>query len=137
MGNMNASEQIKSHINGLSGWRGKMLARLREVINDAAPVLVEEWKWNTPVWSHNGNVVAIGAFEDHVKVNFFKGASLSDPNGLFNAGLEAKASRAIDIHEGDAFNEAALKDLVRAAVALNEAKSKPQPQKRKKSSQSK
>jgi hypothetical protein len=132
MGSMNASEQIMSHINELSGWRGKMLARLRKVIHDAAPVLVEEWKWNTPVWSHNGNVVAAGAFEDHVKVNFFKGASLSDPKGLFNGGLEAKASRAIDIHEGHALNEAALKNLVRAAVALNDAKSKQQRQKRKK-----
>ena len=65
------------------------------------PELVEEWKWNTPVWSHNGNVLAVGAFQDHVKINFFKGASLDDPHGLFNAGLEAKASRAIDIHKAD------------------------------------
>src|SRR6266849_4680752 len=77
------------------------------------------WKWNTPVWSHNGNVVAVGAFGDHVKVNFFKGASLDDPHDLFNAGLEAKVSRAIDIHEGERINAAALQDLVRAAVALN------------------
>jgi hypothetical protein len=125
MSTINASDQITSHINETSGWRGKMLARLRKVILDAAPSLVEEWKWNTPVWSHNGNVVAAGAFENHVKVNFFKGASLNDPEGLFNAGLEAKSTRAIDIYEGDVLNEEALKSLVRAAVALNDAKSKP------------
>ena len=119
MTNLSAAERITSYIDGLSGWRGKIVARLRKLIGDTAPQLVEEWKWNTPVWSHNGNVVAVGAFSDHVKVNFFKGASLSDPKGLFNAGLEAKATRAIDIHEGDKLNEAALKELVRAAVALN------------------
>jgi hypothetical protein len=102
-----------------------MLARLRKVILEAAPSLVEEWKWNTPVWSHHGNVVAAGAFQNHVKVSFFKGASLSGSKGLFNAGLEAKASRAIDIHEGDVLDEEALKSLVRAAVALNGAKPKP------------
>jgi hypothetical protein len=77
------------------------------------------------VWSHNGNVVAVGAFQNHVKVNFFKGASLNDPHGLFNAGLEARTTRAIDIYEGDFINEAALKDLIRAATALNSAKPKP------------
>ncbi len=77
------------------------------------------WKWGTPVWSHKGNVVAVGAFQDHVKVNFFQGAALPDPQGLFNAGLEAKATRAIDLHEGDKVNEAALKELVRAAVEYN------------------
>jgi hypothetical protein len=132
MANMSASEQITNHINDLVGWRGKMLARLRKTILDAAPELVEEWKWNTPVWSSNGNVVAAGAFKDHVKVNFFKGASLSDPKGLFNAGLDAKATRAIDIHEGDKLNEQALKELVRAGVALNEAKPKTSTTKKKK-----
>src|SRR5258705_7672431 len=121
---MTASERITSHINDLGDWRGKVLAHLRSLIRSAAPDLVEEWKWNTPLWSHNGNVVAVGAFQDHVKVNFFKGASLEDPHHLFNAGLDAKASRAIDIHEGDRINQAALKDLVRAAVALNGAKGK-------------
>ena len=101
-----------------------MLKQLRELIHDAAPDALEEWKWNTPVWSQNGNIVAIGAFQDHVKVNFFKGASLNDPHHLFNAGLEAKASRAIDLHEGDHINTAALNDLVRAAVAINTGKSK-------------
>jgi hypothetical protein len=116
---MNASARITSHIEGLADWRGKVLAQLRTLIRDAAPGVVEEWKWNTPVWSYNGNVAAVGAFQDHVKVNFFKGALLDDSQGLFNAGLEAKASRAIDIHKGDRINAAALKDLVRAAVALN------------------
>jgi len=95
------------------------MARLRKLIGEAAPDLTEEWKWNTPVWSYKGNVLAVGAFEDHVKVNFFKGASLDDPRHLFNAGLEAKASRAIDIHESDKIDESPLKALVRAAAALN------------------
>jgi hypothetical protein len=121
---MTASERVTNHINELGDWRGKALARLRRLIHDAAPDLIEEWKWNTPLWSCNGNVVAVGAFQDHVKINFFKGASLDDPHRLFNAGLEAKASRAIDVHEDDRINEAALKDLVRAAVALNRGKPK-------------
>jgi hypothetical protein len=119
---MTASERITSHINDLADWRGQVLARLRELIRGAAPELVEDWKWNTPVWSHNGNVLAAGAFQDHVKVNFFKGASLDDPQRLFNAGLDAKATRAIDIHEGDRLNEPALKKLVRAAVAQTSGK---------------
>ena len=114
-----ASQQIDSYIKSLTDWRGKMVARLRKLIQDAAPELSEEWKWDTPVWSHRGNVVAAGVFKDHVKLNFFKGASLSDPNHLFNAGLEAKATRAIDIAEGEDINEAALTDLIRAAVAHN------------------
>jgi hypothetical protein len=121
---MDASEEITRYIETLDDWRGKMVARLRKLIRGAAPDLVEEWKWNTPVWSHNGNVVAVGTFRDHVKINFFKGASLEDSDGLFNAGLEAKATRAIDIHEKDRINEAALKELIRAAVALNSAKPK-------------
>lgn len=119
---MNASEQITRHIAGLADWRGKVLAQLRKTIREAAPEATEEWKWNTPVWSQKGNVVAVGAFHDHVKINFFKGASLDDAHGLFNAGLDAKASRAIDIHEGDRINTTALKELVRAAVALNSGK---------------
>jgi hypothetical protein len=121
---MNASEQITKHIHDLADWRGKVLEHLRKLIHDAAPAAIEEWKWNTPVWSQNGNIVAIGAFQDHVKINFFKGASLNDSHGLFNAGLEAKASRALDIHKGDRINTAALKDLVRATVALNAGKPK-------------
>jgi hypothetical protein len=113
------SQLITNQIAELADWRGKLLARLRKLILEADPGLTEEWKWGTPVWSHKGNVVAIGAFQDHVKLNFFKGASLDDPHGLFNAGLEAKATRAIDLFEGDKINAPALKQLVRAAVEYN------------------
>ena len=113
------SQQIDNYIKGLDDWRGAMIARLRKLILDAEPNLTEEWKWDTPVWSYKGNVVAAGVFKDHVKLNFFKGASLEDPKGLFNAGLDAKATRAIDITEGEEINEAALKDLVQSAVAQN------------------
>ena len=119
---MNASELIDNRIKELADWRGKTLARIRTLALEAVPDMVEEWKWDTPVWSNNGNVVAAGAFKDYLKINFFKGALLEDPNHLFNAGLEAKASRAIDIHENDKINEAALKDLIRAAAALNTLK---------------
>lgn len=119
-----ASLQIDTYIQELGDWRGKMIARLRKLILEAAPELIEEWKWDTPVWSRKGNVVAAGVFKDHVKLNFFKGASLEDPNHLFNAGLNAKATRAIDIHEGQDINEAALKDLVRMAVDHNASGSK-------------
>ena len=113
------TQTIDNYIQGLGDWRGKMIARLRVLVLEAAPELTEEWKWDTPVWSHKGNVVAAGVFKDHVKLNFFKGASLEDPNGLFNAGLDAKATRAIDISEGDEIDEVALRDLVRTAVAYN------------------
>ncbi len=116
---MTPSQFITNQIAGLPDWRGKLLARLREVVHEAAPDIVEEWKWETAVWSQKGNVVAAGVFKDHVKLNFFKGASLEDPYGLFNAGLEAKASRAIDLFEGDEIDESALKDLIRSAVAYN------------------
>lgn len=119
-----ASQQIDNYISGLTDWRGKMVARLRRLVLEAAPELTEEWKWDTPVWSYKGNVVAAGMFKDHVKLNFFKGASLDDPNHLFNAGLDAKASRSIDLSENEEFNESALKDLVRAAVAHNTSGSK-------------
>jgi hypothetical protein len=118
------SQRITNYITELADWRGKMLARLRKLILEADPAMVEEWKWDTPVWSHQGNVVAAGAFKDHIKLNFFKGASLQDPLSLFNAGLEAKATRAIDIHEGDTINEPALQELIRAAVAQNGSKQK-------------
>jgi len=117
--NLSPSQHITKYINELADWRGKTLAQLRKLILEAAPELAEEWKWDTPVWSHKGNVVAIGAFKDHLKVNFFKGASIKDPKKLFNAGLDAKATRAIDLHEGDKINESALKELVQAAVAYN------------------
>ena len=113
------SQLITNQIAELADWRGKMLARLRKLILEAAPDITEEWKWGTAVWSHKGNVVAVGAFKDHLKINFFKGASLKDPKGLFNAGLEAKATRAIDFSEGDNIDASALKELIRAAVAHN------------------
>src|SRR5690349_15484293 len=116
---MTPSERINNYISELSDWRGQMIGQLRQLIQSADPNLTEEWKWDTPVWAHKGNVVAAGVFKDHVKLNFFKGASLEDPNGLFNAGLEAKATRAIDIAEGEQINETALKELVRTAVAYN------------------
>jgi hypothetical protein len=116
--------QIDRYIAGLPDWRGKRIEQLRKVILDAVPDIAEDWKWNTPVWSAYGSVVAVGAFQDHVKVNFFKGALLKDPHQLFNAGLEAKTSRAIDIAEHDDVNEAALKDLIRAAVAFNKGEGK-------------
>jgi hypothetical protein len=124
---MNASEQITRHIHDLGGWRGKLLEQLRALIREAAPDAAEDWKWNTPVWSQNGNLLAIGAFQDHVKINCFKGASLEDSAGLFNAGLEAKASRAIDLREGDPVRTAALRELIRAAAALNGGKPKSKP----------
>jgi hypothetical protein len=116
---MNASKQIDKQIAGLSGWRGRTMARLRSVISEADSKLTEGFKWNTAVWSANGNVCALGAFKDHIKINFFKGALLPDPHHLFNSGLEAKASRSIDLYEGDAVNESHLKALVRAGVAQN------------------
>ena len=114
-----ASQRIIDHISELTDWRGKVLDRLRNLILAAAPELTEEWKWKTPVWSYHGNVVAAGAFKDHLKLNFFKGASLKDPKKLFNAGLEAKTSRGIDIKQGSSIDESALQELVRAAVVLN------------------
>ena len=116
---MSPSQHITSYIAGLSDWRGEMLARLRQLVLEAAPDIKENWKWDTPVWSQKGNVLAVAAFKDHMKLNFFKGVFLDDPQGLFNAGLEAKATRAIDLNEGDSIDESALKELIRAAVAYN------------------
>ncbi|OGO36263.1 MAG: hypothetical protein A2Z03_07900 [Chloroflexi bacterium RBG_16_56_8] len=119
-----ASQNIDTMIKELADWRGTMLSRLRKLIHEAAPDITEEWKWGTPVWSQKGNVVAAGVFKDHVKLNFFKGASLKDSGGLFNAGMDANASRAIDFIEVDDIDESALKDLIRAAVDLNISGSK-------------
>ena len=121
---MKPSELIDQQIADLPDWRGQMFARLRKLIHQADPNLTEEWKWNTGVWTYNGLVCAVSAFKDHVKINFFKGASLPDPHGLFNSGLEAKTSRSIDFYEGDNIDEPALKDLIRAAVAHNQASRK-------------
>src|SRR5688572_32530662 len=117
--NMTASEQITKQIADLPDWRGEILTRLRKLVLEVAPEITEEWKWDTAVWSHKGNILAVGAFKDHIKINFFKGASLNDPQGLFNAGLDAKATRAIDLRAGDKINEPALKELIRAAVVFN------------------
>jgi len=117
------SKLIDQQIAELTDWRGKTMAKLRKIVHDADPAITEEWKWNTAVYSHNGLVVAVGAFKRSVKMNFFQGASLPDPHRLFNAGLEAKKTRAIDFHEGE-INEPALKDLIQAAVAHNIAGSK-------------
>lgn len=119
MADLTPSQNIDKFINELTDWRGKWIAKFRELILKTAPEVTEEWKWGVPVWAHKGNVVASGVFKDHVKLNFFKGASLSDPKHLFNAGLEAKATRAIDIGEGDKIDEAALKELIRQAVSFN------------------
>ncbi len=113
------SQHIDQFIKELTDWRGKWIKQFRELILKTAPEVTEEWKWGVPVWVCKGNVVASGVFKDHVKLNFFKCASLKDPKHLFNAGLEAKATRAIDIGENDKIDEAALKELVRAAVDYN------------------
>jgi hypothetical protein len=117
-----ASEQIDKHIAELPGWRGEAIAQLRRIINESDPKLQEGWKWGTPVWTAKGNVVALGAFKEHVKVNFFKGAHLDDPRGIFNAGLDAKESRSIDLREGDPIHEAGLQALIRAAVDYDASK---------------
>lgn len=118
---MDASKLIDKQIAEVTDWRGKMMARLRKIILSVNSGIGEEFKWNTPVFTYNGNVCALGIFKDHVKVNFFKGASLADPKKLFNAGLEAKTSRGIDLHNGDRIDETAFKNLIKAAVSLNKA----------------
>jgi hypothetical protein len=124
-----ASAFIDAKINDLGDWRGKMLAKVRAVIHEADPEITEEWKWmGTPVFSHGGIVCTGESYKNVVKMTFAKGAALKDPSGLFNSSLDGNVRRAIDIHEGDKVDEAALKDLIRAAVALNlEGKSKPKP----------
>jgi hypothetical protein len=114
---MNPSERIDKQIAELTDWRGHMVARLRTLIREADPDITEEWKWDTAVWSHQGLVCAVGTFKNAVKMNFFQGAFLEDPQKLFNAGLDAKKTRAIDFREGSAVDESAVKDLIRAAVA--------------------
>lgn len=116
---MNPSERIDQQIAEFDDWRGSMIARLRKLIRETDPDITEEWKWETAVWSHRGLVCAVGSFKNAVKMNFFQGAFLGDPHTLFNAGLDAKKTRAIDFHEGDAVNEPALKELLRAAIAHN------------------
>jgi hypothetical protein len=116
------SELIDARIEELGDWRGKMLSRLRALIKAADPDVVEEWKWRgVPVWSHDGIICTGETYKAVVKTTFAKGASLKDPAHLFNSSLEGNTRRAIDFHEGDKVNEAALKALVRAAVALNKS----------------
>jgi hypothetical protein len=129
-----ASALIDAKIKELGGWRGKTFARVREIIHEADPEIVEEWKWvkttspGTPVFSHGGIVCTGETYKNVVKMTFAKGAALKDPSGLFNSSLDGNVRRAIDIHEGDKVDEAALKDLIRAAVALNlKGKIKPKP----------
>jgi len=120
-----ASAFIDEKIKELGDWRGKMLAKVRAIIHEADPEIVEEWKWvkptspGTPVFSHGGIVCTGETYKNVVKMTFAKGAALKDPSGLFNSSLDGNVRRAIDIHEGDKVDEAALKDLIRAAVALN------------------
>jgi len=113
------SELIDARIAELGDWRGETLARVRELIKEADPEVVEEWKWRNPVWSHDGIVCTGESYKDKVKMTFAKGASLDDPAGLFNSSLGGNTRRAIDVHEGEEIDAEALKDLVRAAVALN------------------
>src|ERR1700675_3713693 len=129
-----ASAFIDEKIKELGDWRGKTLAKVRDNIHEADPEIVEEWKWvkatspGTPVFSHGGIVCTGETYKNAVKMTFAKGAALKDPSGLFNSSLDGNVRRAIDIHEGDKVDEAALKDLIRAAVALNvKGKSKPKP----------
>ena len=115
-----ASALIDEKIKELGDWRGKTLAKVRKIIHEADPEIVEEWKWmGTPVWSHGGLVCTGETYKNVVKMTFAKGATLKDPSGLFNSSLDGNVRRAIDIHEGEKINEAALKDLIREAVALN------------------
>ncbi len=121
----NAAELIDNKIRELGDWRGRTLARLRAIITEADPDVVEEWKWvkptnpGTPVWSHQGGICTGETYKNVVKLTFFKGACLTDPAGLFNSSLDGKVRRAIDIREDDPVDEDALKDLIREAVALN------------------
>src|SRR3974377_2613837 len=118
-----ASALIDERIRELGDWRGKMLAKVRKLVRDADPGIVEEWKWmGTPVWSHDGIVCTGETYKTVVKMTFAKGASLHDPAGLFNSSLDGNVRRAIDIREGEKIDEKALKDLIRAAVALNTSK---------------
>jgi len=121
-----ASELISERIVELGDWRGETLGRMRKLIQQADPDVVEEWKWMNPVWSHDGIICTGESYKSHVKLTFGRGAFLEDPAGLFNSSLEGNLRRAIDIHEGETVDAAAFKALVRAAVALNgSGKSKP------------
>src|SRR5687767_12652861 len=115
------SQLIDARIKELGDWRGEMLSRLRTLIKEADPDVVEEWKWSVPVWSHDGLICTGETYKKAVKMTFAKGAALEDPSRLFNSSLEGNTRRAIDFHEGEKINDKALKTLVRAAVALNKS----------------
>ena len=121
----NASQLIDKRIRELGDWRGKTLSKVRGIIKEADPDIVEEWKWvkptnpGTPVWSHNGGICTGETYKNVVKLTFFNGAALNDPSGLFNSSLDGKVRRAIDFKENDKIDEGALKNLIREAVALN------------------
>lgn len=121
---LSPSRLIDARIEELGDWRGEMLSRLRALIREADPGIVEEWKWGIPVWSHGGIVCTGETYKTVVKATFAKGAALPDPSGLFNSSLEGNTRRAIDFHQGDKLDKKALKALVRAAVALNESKAR-------------
>ena len=124
-GEMDASELIDDYIASLTDWRGVTLSSIRKIIHDADPEIVEEWKWRgTPIWSHDGIICLAKAFKNKVKLTFFEGASLPDPDKFFNAELEGKQWRALDLYEGDQINENSLKTLIRAAVAHRHAGTK-------------
>lgn len=121
-GTKSASQLIDERIEELGDWRGQMLAKVRSLIQEADPEIMEEWKWRgTPVWSHDGMICTGETYKSAVKITFAKGASLEDPARLFNASLDGNARRAIDIHEGDEVDEEAFKQLIRAAIALNQS----------------
>jgi len=117
-----AAKMIDERIRELGDWRGKTLAQIRALIKQADPDVVEEWKWENPVWSHSGIICTGESYKNAVKTTFIKGASLPDPSGLFNSSLGGGTRRAIDFHDGEKINEHAFKDLIRSAVALNTAR---------------
>ncbi len=116
---MEASQQIDKQIAEAGGWKSEVMAKLRKVIHEADPEIEEAWKWDTAVYVHNGMVCAVSSFKDHVKINFFKGAQLKDPNKLINNGLESKKHRSVDFSEDSKIDEESIKGLVTEAVALN------------------
>ena len=121
MSTESASELIDRRIEQLGDWRGQVLSRIRALVHEAVPGVIEEWKWSNPVWSHDGIICTGESYKKAVKMTFPKGASLPDPSGLFNSSLDGNVRRAIDLHEGEKLDEKALKALIRAAVAHNKS----------------
>ncbi len=117
---MNKSDEATGYVNSFQDWRGGLLKELRTLINQTAPELTEDFKWGVPVWTNNGLVCAISAFKDHVKINFFKGVYLPDPNNVFNSGLDSKEHRSINFAKGDKLNQQTVQELLKAAVAHNQ-----------------